>query len=122
MGIGCDDYRKFLDRFWSRFMVLFMSTSLSAEEAAKLLALPTRTRSESGTNRQVPGTSGRSVKIDTNDRSWPMWWKLFTQQGECEVPNHDEEESERNRMCAVVDGIRVCRYCYVTSRDKNERT
>ncbi len=96
---------------------------LSAEEAAKLLALPTRTRSPSGTIRQV-GSSTRSVRIDTTDRSWQMWWKLPTTQVECTVPGHDHinddgEPVERSRMCAKIGDNMVCRYCYVTSRDLN---
>ncbi len=89
---------------------------LSAEEAAKLLALPTRTRGSGGTTRQV-GSSGRTVRIDTSIRDWPMWWKLPTTQTDCTVPNHDEEESERSRMCAKIGENMVCRYCYVNSRD-----
>ena len=91
---------------------------LSAEEAAALLALPTRTRAASGNTRQV-GTSGRTVRIDTTDRSIVMWWKLPTTATDCTVSRHDEKESERNRMCAKIGDNMVCRYCYVTSRDLN---
>ena len=94
---------------------------LSAEEAAKLLALPTRTRGPGGTSRQV-GTSSRSVRIDTSVRDWPMWWKLPTTATECTVPNHDHVDDEgkpveRSRMCAKIGDNMVCRYCYVNSRD-----
>lgn len=84
--------------------------SLSAEEAAKLLALPTRQRGTS--------TSSRTTKINIDDRSHPMWWKLPVTATLCTVPSHDEEESERSRMCAKIGDLMVCRYCYTNSRDR----
>lgn len=87
---------------------------LTPEEAAKLLALPTRTR---GT-----GTTSRTTRIDTTDRSWPMWWKLPVTATECTVPKHNHTDEngkpvDRSRMCAKIGDNMVCRYCYVTSRD-----
>lgn len=96
--------------------------SLSAEEAAKLLALPTRTRGASGGITRAAAGTGKSVRIDTTDRSWPMWWKLPVTLADCTVPGHDHIDDkgnpvERSRMCAKVGDNMVCRYCYVTSRD-----
>lgn len=91
--------------------------ALSKEEAAKLLSLPTRTRGPGGgTYRTVPGTT-KSVRIDLEDRSWTMWWKLPTHAAECTVPKHNEAESPRKHMCVEINGIQVCRRCYLNSLD-----
>lgn len=91
---------------------------LSIEEAARLLALPTRrSRTDaSGTMVTIPGAS-KSVRVDLTVRTFPMWWKLPTTRTDCQVSIHDEEEASRNRMCYEIKGIMVCRYCYVNGRD-----
>jgi hypothetical protein len=38
----------------------------------------------------------------------------------CAVPNHDEDEADRKRMCMPINDVMVCRYCYVNSRDKRQ--
>jgi len=90
---------------------------LSEAEVKKLLGLPQRTRGSGGGGRGTPGTT-RSKTVNIDDRSFPMWWRLPVTLSNCECKNHDEEEAGRRRMCALVDDIYICRYCYVNSRDK----
>lgn len=59
---------------------------------------------------------------DLSDRSNTAWFKLTTQYGDCQVPDHEEnvtdEEADkgRNRMVFEIDGVNVCRWCYVAGR------
>jgi hypothetical protein len=93
-------------------------TPLTADEIQKLLSLPTRQarQASSGTSVSLPG-SGKKVRIDLSVRTLPMWWKLPTTHSNCQVAAHDENESNRNRMCYDLEGVMVCRYCYLNSRD-----
>jgi hypothetical protein len=89
---------------------------LTPDEIAKLTSLPPRQRS-AGTGVTVPGTS-RSVKVNLDDRSWPMWWKIPTHSGVCNVPKHDERESPRKHMVVTIGDLEVCRRCYINKLDK----
>jgi hypothetical protein len=93
--------------------------SLDPEEVQKLLALPTRKPRTDGDLVSIPGTTKR-IRINLDDRSWEMWWKLPTMADVCAVPNHDEDEADRKRMCMPINDVMVCRYCYVNSRDKRQ--
>lgn len=97
-----------------------MDRVLDAAEVQKLLAQP----------QQKP----RSKKEpDTADRSVRGWFKLehhFSEEYQCECPNHDETpriengppipdgaKISRKRAVAVVDEVPICRFCYIEKRD-----
>lgn len=86
------------------------------------------TPKKSGSSYQVPGTKKR-VKFDPDVRTVSNWFKLpHSMGGECEVPNHNEERliegvkqtRDKPRLFFIKeDGTRICRWCFVESRDIN---
>lgn len=66
---------------------------------------------------KLPGTT-RTKRVDTSIRTYANWFKLpHTTHGECQVPSHDEERSTRKKMVAEIDGVMVCRWCFIEKRD-----
>lgn len=70
----------------------------------------------------IPGTNKRK-KYDSSIRTVTNWFKMpHTMTGECEVPHHDEEREARNhpRMFFIdpMTHVKMCRWCFVESRDK----
>jgi hypothetical protein len=84
---------------------------LSLDEVKQLQSLPTR---QGGTYVRVPGTA-KTTKIDMSVRTFAMWFKLPTKAVDCTVEQHDEQEHSRKAMCVEIDGVFVCRYCYLKS-------
>jgi hypothetical protein len=70
---------------------------------------------------EVPGTKKR-VKYDPTIRSVSNWFRLpHVMEGECEIPNHDENRQSRTapRLFFILeDGRHICRWCFVESRDQ----
>jgi hypothetical protein len=75
----------------------------------------------SGQSYSLPGTNKR-IKYDPSVRTVSNWFKLpHTMNGQCDVPNHDEEREARNkpRMFFIPEyGPQMCRWCFVEERDK----
>lgn len=65
----------------------------------------------------IPGTKRRKT-VDTSIRTYTNWFKLpHKLHGECQIPSHDEERSTRKKMVADIDGVDMCRWCFIEGRD-----
>ncbi len=64
------------------------------------------------------GKRGPDLTIRTNTQ----WFTLPTVYAECEIPDHEENITEdqvdkgRKRMVYAIDGVNVCRWCFVAGR------
>jgi hypothetical protein len=88
---------------------------LSPDEIAELTS-----PKASSSSYVVPGTNVRK-KYNSEIRTVTNWFKLpLTMTGYCDVEHHDEERESREapRMFFVLDGVKMCRWCFIEGRDK----
>jgi hypothetical protein len=89
-------------------------SDLPDDDIEELLAPKKR---EPKTSVNTPGTN-RSRKVDLSIRTYANWFKLqHVVRSACQVPTHDEERSTRNKMVVEIDGVMVCRWCFIEKRD-----
>lgn len=64
------------------------------------------------------GKRGPDLTIRTNTQ----WFTLRTFFDDCQVPDHEDNVTEENvdkgrrRMVFSIDGVNVCRWCYIAGR------
>lgn len=95
--------------------------ALSPEDIKRLLALPDKKK------RTTTGVGGK--KVDTTVRDHQTWFKLmhhfFDEETQtmvaCENPNCGDprEHKEAPQMCAKVNGVYMCRFCFLSGYQSN---
>lgn len=66
--------------------------------------------------------SRRGKGPDLTIRTNTQWFTLRTFYAECQVPDHDDNiteetvDKDRKRMVFAIDGVNVCRWCFVAGR------
>lgn len=67
-----------------------------------------------------------SSKIDTSVRTYEVWWKLPQFFGNCDNPNCIDPRPRKietgHAMLAVVDKLKMCRFCFLDGFGKDENS